>query len=94
MDLVFVGHRLLVVPNDPDDSGPATVYRVHLGARRPVQEIDFSQGTDAAGTRMLGIYAVEGEELRLCLSAQQGTRPTTRQPGRTQALLVARRVKE
>jgi RNA polymerase sigma factor (sigma-70 family) len=93
-DLVFVGERLLVVPNDPEGSGPASVYRLHLGAKRPVREIDFTQKADAGGTGLLGIYDVQGDELRLCLSARQGTRPITLEPGQKQALLVARRVKE
>jgi RNA polymerase sigma factor (sigma-70 family) len=92
-DLIFAGGRLLAVPNSPED-GPASVYRVHLGAKRPVQEIDFSQKGDAGGTRLLGIYEMKGEELRLCLSGQQGTRPSTLEPGPKQALVVARRVKE
>jgi RNA polymerase sigma factor (sigma-70 family) len=94
MDLIFAGERLLAVPNGSDDSGPATVYQAHLGARRPVQEIDLSQKGGAAGTRLLGIYDVKGDELRLCLSAQRGTRPTTLEAAQKQALLVARRVKE
>ncbi len=94
MDLVFAGERLLVVPNGPDDTGPASVYQVHLGARRPVREIDLCQKGDAGGTRSLGIYDVNGDELLFCLSAQQGTRPTALEPGQRQALLVARRVKE
>jgi uncharacterized protein (TIGR03067 family) len=94
MDLIFAGDRLLAVPNGPDDTGPASVYQVHLGARRPVQEIDFSQKGDAGGTRSLGIYDVKGDQLVLCLSARQGTRPSTLGPGPGQALLVARRVKE
>jgi RNA polymerase sigma factor (sigma-70 family) len=93
-DLIFAGERLLAVPNGSDDSGPASVYQVHLGARRPVQEIDLSQNGDSGGTRLLGIYDVSGNELRLCVSAQQGTRPTILEPGTTQVLLVARRVRE
>ena len=85
---------MLAVPNGSDDSGPASVYQVHLGARRPVQEIDLSQNGDSGGTRLLGIYDVSGNELRLCVSAQQGTRPTILEPGTTQVLLVARRVRE
>jgi RNA polymerase sigma factor (sigma-70 family) len=94
-DLVFVGGgRLLAAPNGSDDYAPASVYRVRLGAERPVREIDFSQKGDAGGTRLLGIYEVKGDELRLCLSARQGTRPTTLMPGAKQALLVARRIEE
>jgi uncharacterized protein (TIGR03067 family) len=94
MDLIFAGDRLLAVPNGPDDTGPASAYQVHLGARRPVQEIDLSQKGDAVRTRLLAIYDVKGDELRLCLSARQGTRPTALEAGQKQALLVARRVKE
>jgi RNA polymerase sigma factor (sigma-70 family) len=94
MDLVFAGERLLAVPNGSDDTGPASVYQVHLGAKRPVQEIDFSQKGDPDGTRLLAIYEVRGDRLLLCLSAQQGTRPSTLEAGQHQALLKARRVKE
>jgi RNA polymerase sigma factor (sigma-70 family) len=93
-DLIFAGERLLAVPNGSDDSGPASVFRVHLGAKRPVQEIDLSPKGDAGRTRLLGIYEVKGDELLLCLSAQQGTRPVTLEAGKQQALLVARRGRE
>lgn len=86
-DLVFLDERLLVVPNDPN-AGPATVYRVHLGAKRPVQEIDIYQG----GTRILGVYDIRQDELWLCLSNRRGTRPTNIEPSKTQTLLVARRI--
>jgi RNA polymerase sigma factor (sigma-70 family) len=86
MDLVFVGERLLVVPKE----GPATVYRVHLGARRPVQEFDLYQAGSTA-TRVLGVYELRNGELRLCLSNQQGTRPTNLEASKTQAVVVARR---
>jgi RNA polymerase sigma factor (sigma-70 family) len=92
-DLVFVGERMLVVPNDPNDTGPATVYRVHLGASRPVQEIDLYQKA-ADETRTLGIYEVRKDELRLCLSNRRGTRPTNFEASKTQAVLVARRIVE
>jgi uncharacterized protein (TIGR03067 family) len=93
-DLIFVGERLVAAPSGSDDFSPASVYQVHLGARRPVQEIDLTQKGDAGGTRLLGIYDVKGDELLLCLSAQQGTRPSTFDAGPKQALLVTRRVKE
>jgi RNA polymerase sigma factor (sigma-70 family) len=93
-DLIFVEERLVAAPTGSDDSAPASVYQVHLGAKRPVQEIDLTQKGEAGGTRLLGIYDVKGDELLLCLSAQQGTRPTTLETGQKQALLVARRVKD
>jgi RNA polymerase sigma factor (sigma-70 family) len=91
-DLVFVGERLLAVPKGPEDTGPATVYRFRLGARRPVQEIDLYQKAASGETRFLGVYEVRGDELRLCLSARLGTRAITLEPTRKQALLVARRI--
>jgi uncharacterized protein (TIGR03067 family) len=91
-DLIFVGERLVVVPNDPEDTGPAGVYRFHLGAKRPVQEIDFHQKGGGRETRFLGIYEVQGETLRLCLSSQLGTRAISLEPGMRQTLLLARRV--
>jgi RNA polymerase sigma factor (sigma-70 family) len=91
-DLVFVGERLLVVPNGPDDAGPATVYRFRLGAKRPAQEIDLCQKAGSGDTRFLGVYEVRGEHLRLCLSARLGTRAITLEPTRKQALVVARRI--
>jgi uncharacterized protein (TIGR03067 family) len=93
-DLIFVGERLVAAPSGSDDFSPAGVYQVHLGAKRPAREIDLTQKGEAGGTPFLGIYDVKGDELLLCLSAQQGTRPTTLEAGRKQALLVARRVKE
>jgi RNA polymerase sigma factor (sigma-70 family) len=93
-DLVFIGQRLLVVPNGSEDTGPASVYLFHLGARRPVREIDFFQKADPEGTRLLGAYDVKGDELRLCLSARVGTRSVTLEPSKAQVLLVARRIKE
>ena len=93
-DLIFVGERLVAAPTGSGDSAPASVYQVHLGAKRPVQEIDLTQKGEAGGTRLLGIYDVKGDELLLCLSARQGTRPTTLEAGQKQALLVARRVKD
>jgi RNA polymerase sigma factor (sigma-70 family) len=92
MDLAFVGQRLIVMPTDPTDPGPAGVYQVHLGAKRPVQEIDFFQKADAGETRFLGVYDVKGDELRLCLSNRVGTRPGGLEPSKQQALIVARRV--
>jgi RNA polymerase sigma factor (sigma-70 family) len=93
MDLVFVGERLLVVPNDSKDTGPATVYRVHLGTKRPVQEVDFYR-PGSSETRILGVYEVRKDELWVCLSNRNGTRPTNVESTKTQALLVARRIVE
>jgi uncharacterized protein (TIGR03067 family) len=87
-DLVFLGERLVAIPND---TGPAAVYRVHLGAKRPVQEIDlYHKPTDE--TRILGVYEVRKNELRICLSNRTGTRPTNVEPSKTQALLLAERI--
>lgn len=93
-DLVFVGERLLAVSSDPEDIAPATVYRVHLGANRPIHEIDLYQESHPGETRVLGLYEVQVDELRVCLSARRGTRSTTLEPTKTQALVVARRLKE
>jgi RNA polymerase sigma factor (sigma-70 family) len=93
-DLVFLGERLVEVPIASETYAPAGVYQVRLGARRPVGEIDLYQKGDVEGTRLLGAYDVKGDELLLCLSARQGTRPSTLEASKEQALLVARRVKE
>jgi RNA polymerase sigma factor (sigma-70 family) len=94
MDLTFVGQRLIVMPTDPTDPGPASVYQVHLGAKRPTPEIDFYQKDHLAEARALGVYAVKGDELRLCFSNRTGTRSAGLEPSKHQALLVARRVDE
>ena len=88
----FVGERLVVVPNDPEDTGSAGVFLFHLGAKRPVQEIDFHQKGAGGDTRFLGVCEVQGQTLRLCISSQVGTRAISLEPGTRQTLLVARRV--
>ena len=92
-DLVFVGNRMLVVPNEPDMDGDASVFRFRLGAERPHREFDLIRKEDGRESRHLGVYAIDGDVLRICLG-EESVRATTFTPGPKGLLLVARRVKE
>jgi uncharacterized protein (TIGR03067 family) len=91
-DLVFVGERVLMVPSDPGDTTPPSVFRFHLGAKRPLREVDLYQKANDDGSRFLGVFDVKGNELRLCLSNRTGTRSASLEPTKRQALIVARKV--
>jgi uncharacterized protein (TIGR03067 family) len=92
-DLVFVGGRLFIASNDPEFDGGAVAYRVRVRAGKTYAEIDLVQMEDRKEHKMSGVYAADGDKLRLSIPADRGGKVADFEKGDHRILVVAHRVK-
>src|SRR5262249_28838111 len=98
---IFLRGRMIIVPTDdgtvlfaPGYTGQdATVYRYQLGAQNPCREFDLIRKEDGKERRFGGVYSLEGDTLRICVTVTNGWREHDLEAGPNRLLIVAKRVK-